>query len=120
MLTAHQWQDYSRTVHYRACLEKGLLRRDQVAPNTFSRIVDMYEMLKPDADGCLKMEMSSSAEINDNTPASYLPPNTNYDRDSLEALFGALAALWRHERLGLHFTAPGPGARKTNGPTSSG
>ena len=25
---------------YRACIERGLLRRDQVAPNTFRRIVD--------------------------------------------------------------------------------
>jgi len=50
-------------------------------------------LLKPDADGCLKMEMSSSSEINDNTPGSYLPPNTNYDRDGLEALFDALGAM---------------------------
>lgn len=35
---------------YRVCIERGLLRRDQVAPNTFRRIVHRYEMLKPDAD----------------------------------------------------------------------
>jgi putative transposase len=32
---------------YRACIEEGLLFRDRVAPNTFSRIVKHYEMLKP-------------------------------------------------------------------------
>ena len=32
---------------YRACIEKNLLQREQVAPNTFRRIVARYEMLKP-------------------------------------------------------------------------
>lgn len=35
---------------YRVCIERGLLRREAVAPNTFRRIVRRYEMLKPDAD----------------------------------------------------------------------
>ena len=35
---------------YRTCVERGLLRREQVAPNTFRRIVRRFEMLKPDAD----------------------------------------------------------------------
>ncbi|MCX6916661.1 MAG: DDE-type integrase/transposase/recombinase, partial [Verrucomicrobia bacterium] len=33
-------------VLYRLCLEHGLLTRSQVAPNTFSRLVKQYEMLK--------------------------------------------------------------------------
>ena len=35
---------------YRACIEQGLLQRSRIAPNTFSRIVNTYEMLKPDKD----------------------------------------------------------------------
>lgn len=35
---------------YRACIERGLLRRENVAPNTFSRLVDELEILKPDSD----------------------------------------------------------------------
>jgi transposase InsO family protein len=35
---------------YRACIEQGLLRREQVAPNTFRRIVNERELLKPDKD----------------------------------------------------------------------
>ena len=35
---------------YRACIERGLLQRDRVAPNTFSRIVGRHEMLKPDCE----------------------------------------------------------------------
>ena len=39
-----------RQAVYRACIEQGLLQRDRVAPNTFSRIVKRYEMLKPDPE----------------------------------------------------------------------
>lgn len=34
---------------YKACIERGLLRREKVAPNTFSRLVDELELLKPDS-----------------------------------------------------------------------
>ena len=34
---------------YRVCIEQNLLRREQIAPNTFRRIVRRYQMLKPDA-----------------------------------------------------------------------
>ena len=53
----------------------------------------LASLLEPDADGVLKMPMSSSPEIFDNTPQSYLPPNSNYDRDGMEALFGGLARM---------------------------
>ena len=33
---------------YRACLEKELLRREQIAPNTFARLVDAHELFKSD------------------------------------------------------------------------
>lgn len=33
---------------YRACIERGLLRREQVAPNTFRRIVNTLELLAPE------------------------------------------------------------------------
>lgn len=33
---------------YRACIEKGLLRREEIAPNTFSRLCDQLELLKSD------------------------------------------------------------------------
>lgn len=32
---------------YRLCIEQGLLLREQIAPNTFRRIVKRFEMLKP-------------------------------------------------------------------------
>jgi len=33
---------------YRRCIERGLLCREQVAPNTFRRAVNRYELLKPE------------------------------------------------------------------------
>ena len=39
-----------RALLYRLCIEQGLLTRAQVAPNTFSRLVKQFEMLKPDRD----------------------------------------------------------------------
>ena len=38
---------------YRACLEAGLFQRHRLAPNTFSRLVNEYELLRPadDAEG---------------------------------------------------------------------
>lgn len=40
---------YNKTSLYRFCIEKGLLRRDQIARTTFCRFIREYELLKPDA-----------------------------------------------------------------------
>ena len=45
---------------YRVCIEKGLLQRDQIAPNTFRRIVAKYEMLKPDREVQSKARLAFS------------------------------------------------------------
>lgn len=39
------------------------------------------------------MPISSSPEIFNNTPEAYLPSNSNYDRDGMEALFNGLAEM---------------------------
>jgi len=38
------------TAFYRACIEKGLLQRERIAPNTFRRVIKQHELLKPDAE----------------------------------------------------------------------
>ena len=38
------------TAVYRACIERGLLQRERIAPNTFRRVVYAHELLKPDAE----------------------------------------------------------------------
>lgn len=43
------FRDNTRNVSaiYRACIERGLLQRERVAPNTFRRLVHQHELLKP-------------------------------------------------------------------------
>ncbi len=41
---------YNVTAVYRACIERGLLQRERIAPNTFRRVVFAHELLKPDAE----------------------------------------------------------------------
>ena len=40
----------TRAALYRLCIETGVLTRSQVAPNTFSRLVQHYELLKADTE----------------------------------------------------------------------
>jgi len=46
------------TALYRACIERGLLERQRVAPNTFRRLVKQYELLKPDAESTDKRRLA--------------------------------------------------------------
>jgi transposase InsO family protein len=48
----------TRALLYRLCIEQGLLTRSQVAPNTFSRLVKHYELLKPETDGSHKLRLA--------------------------------------------------------------
>ncbi len=43
---------------YRTCIEQGLLRREQVAPNTFRRLVNEHELLKPDKEVRTKQRLA--------------------------------------------------------------
>lgn len=43
---------------YRRCIEKGLLRRDQIAPNTFRRLVKQFDLLKPDKEATNKRRLA--------------------------------------------------------------
>ncbi len=51
---------------YRKCIEKGLLRREQIAPNTFRRTVNQYELLKPESESNNKRRLAfAKAHAND-------------------------------------------------------
>ena len=47
-----------RAVLYRLCIEQGLLTRSQVAPRTFCRIVQQFDMLKPQAESDNKQRLA--------------------------------------------------------------
>ena len=51
-----------RAVLYRLCIEQGLLIRSQVAPNTFSRLIRQFDMLRP-AKPCMCWTASVSPGI---------------------------------------------------------
>lgn len=48
----------TRALLYRLCIEAGLLTRSQIAPNTFSRLVREFELLKPDRDSTNKHRLA--------------------------------------------------------------
>lgn len=47
VLPCFHGKKYNIAEVYRACIEKGLLRRENVAPNTFRRHVKRFDLLKP-------------------------------------------------------------------------
>ena len=48
----------TRALLYRLCIEAGWLTRSQIAPNTFSRLVREFELLKPDQDSTNKHRLA--------------------------------------------------------------
>lgn len=51
---------------YRLCIEGGYLTRAQIAPNTFRRVVQQYELLKPDPECSNKLRLAfAKAHAND-------------------------------------------------------
>jgi transposase InsO family protein len=51
---------------YRLCIEQGLLTRSQIAPNTFRRVVQRYELLQPEEDCANKHRLAfAKAHAND-------------------------------------------------------
>lgn len=45
-------------LRYRLCLEQGWLTRSQIAPNTFRRVVNHYELLQPEAECANKIRLA--------------------------------------------------------------
>jgi len=48
----------SQLAIYRVCIERGLLRREEIARNTFGRIVNQYQMLKSDGQNTNKERLA--------------------------------------------------------------
>jgi len=53
-------KSYTVSLIYRTCIEDGLLRREEVAPNTFRRIVKEHELLKPHSEVKSKRRLAFS------------------------------------------------------------
>lgn len=68
---------------YRACIEQGHLRRDQIAPNTFRRAVNKYDLLKPETKQSSRRRLAfAKAHANDMWQADTLHgPYLYFSRD---------------------------------------
>ncbi len=66
VLPSFHGQPRNIAVVYRECIRRGLIRREQVAPNTFRRIVKKFDLLKPLCDHSPKARLAfAKAHAND-------------------------------------------------------
>ena len=88
--------------HWKYTLDQTFLA-ERAYPYCFAQAEFLLHLLKPDPQtGRLVLPMSSSAEIYDNTPQSYLPANSNYDHFLMLKLFNDLEEMsealgWKKE-----------------------
>lgn len=88
--TMGAWNAHLFYLHWRHTGDPTFLR-DRAHPFCREIATCLRALLRPDANGLLKLPLSSSPEIFDNTRRAFLAPNTNYDLASLRMLFLALA-----------------------------
>lgn len=63
--------------------------RERAYPFCTEIAISLRELLVKDEDGTLRLPLSSSPEIHDNSPKSWLKPNSNYDNALLLLIFRA-------------------------------
>lgn len=99
--TMGAWVAQSFHQHWRYTVDKEFLA-ERAYPYCAGIGEALLELLKPDAiTGRLKLPLSTSPEIHNNTQAAWLTPNSNHDLALLRWLFAAnkemATALGRHE-----------------------
>lgn len=87
--TMSAWSAHLFYLHWRYTMEDAFLR-DRAYPWCSGVGECMLALLKPDADGVLKLPLSSSPEVFDSTGRAWLEPNSNYDLMCLKMLFLSL------------------------------
>jgi alpha-L-fucosidase 2 len=117
--TMGAWNAHLFYLHWRHTGDRAFLR-DRAYPFCNEIGVCLRALLKPGPDGFLRLPLSSSPEIFDNTRRAFLKPNSNYDLACMRMLFLALAEMataigdpkgakdWAAavERLGGFYTKP--------------
>ncbi len=63
VLASFHGKSYNIAMIYRVLIERGLLRREHIAPNTFRRIVNKYELLKPYSKTSNKKRLAFSKQF---------------------------------------------------------
>ena len=90
--TMGAWNAHLFYLHWRHTGDAAFLR-DRAYPFCREIGLCLRALLKPGADGLLRLPLSSSPEIFDNTRRAFLKPNSNYDLASMKMLFLALAEM---------------------------
>ena len=97
----HGWLAQSFYLHWKYTADARFLR-DRAYPWCAEAGRALLGVMTPDSAGRLKLPLSSSPEIFDNSPRSWLPPNSNYDLTLIRFLFEAnremASALGDHDR----------------------
>jgi alpha-L-fucosidase 2 len=86
------WLAQSFYLHWKYTGDARFLR-DRAYPWCADAGRALLALLTPDLRGRLKLPLSSSPEIFDNSPRAWLPPNTNYDLTLVRFLFEANAEM---------------------------
>jgi alpha-L-fucosidase 2 len=92
--TMGAWNAHLFYLHWRHTRDRRFLSA-RAYPFAEEIGICLRALLKPDDRGVLKLPLSSSPEIFDNTRKAFLKPNTNYDLASMKMLFLALADMAR-------------------------
>jgi len=90
--TMGAWVAHLFHLHWRYTMDRKFLA-ERAYPYC-SEIAECLEgLMKPGADGKLKLPLSTSPEIHNNSLRAWLTPNTNNDLALLRCLFGSLAEM---------------------------
>ena len=82
------WVAQAFYLHWKYTADVRFLR-DRAYPWCADAGRALLAVMTPDATGRLRLPLSSSPEIFDNSPRSWLPPNSNYDLTLIRFLFDA-------------------------------
>ncbi|MCC7192555.1 MAG: glycoside hydrolase N-terminal domain-containing protein [Phycisphaeraceae bacterium] len=88
------WLAHAFYLHWRYTMDQEFLR-SRAYPWCAEVGTALAAMLEPDANEKLKLPLSASPEVHDNTLKAWMTPNTTYDLSLLRWLFGALVEMAR-------------------------
>jgi alpha-L-fucosidase 2 len=86
------WVAHSFYLHWRYTLDRVFLSH-RAYPYCEAIATSLEALLRPDERGRLKLPMSTSPEVYDNSLNAWLTPNSGYDLSLLRWLFGALGEM---------------------------
>ena len=105
--TMGAWVAQAFYLHWRYTMDEEFLAQ-RAYPYCSAIAECLQALLEPGPDGKLKLPLSTSPEIHDNSLAAWLTPNSNNDLSLLRWLFGALVEMARA-------TGDGPAAANWQG-----